>query len=70
MAHWKVSYMRRGSEPPYPFGKTSTMVCADTRDEAKAAVPASPRYPITASKTHLQCGALTFCRCHKLGLAQ
>lgn len=51
MPHWKVRFVRRGMEPPRPFGKTSVVVCAATRDEAKAQVPASPSYPCTASKT-------------------
>ena len=51
MTHWLVRYTRRGMEPPRPFGKTKTVVCAATRDQAKGRVNASPFYPITASKT-------------------
>lgn len=60
--HWRVSFMRRGSEPPRPFGKTVTIVCAPSREEAKALVPASPGYRITASLTDEPVGPLTFCQ--------
>ena len=63
MTHWKVRFMRLNSEPPYPFGKTSEVVCADTCDEAKQLVPASPHYPITASKTTERCGFTHHCHC-------
>lgn len=46
-----MRFTRRGMEPPRPFGKTKVVVCAATRDDAKAMVPASPHYPVTASKT-------------------
>jgi hypothetical protein len=36
-------------EPPRPFGKTSAIVCARTRQEAAGAVSASPGYPVTAT---------------------
>ncbi len=49
--HWKVKFTRRGMEPPRPFGKTSAVVCAASREEAKEMVPASSYYPITASAT-------------------
>lgn len=50
--HWRVAFMRRGMEPPRPFGKTSRVVCATNRKEAIAAVgtEASPGHPITASR--------------------
>jgi hypothetical protein len=31
---WKVRFMRKGSEPPYPFGKTHEIVEASSRLEA------------------------------------
>ena len=49
--HWKVRFTRRGMEPPRPFGKTSVVVCAESREAAKEMVPASPNYPVTASQT-------------------
>ena len=51
MTHWLVRYTRLGWEPPRPFGKTKTIVCAATRNEAKTKVRAAPCYKITASKT-------------------
>jgi len=51
LRHWRVKFMRRGMEPPRPFGKTSAVVCAESRAAAKEAVPASPGYPVTASET-------------------
>lgn len=51
LKHWKVKFTRRGMEPPRPFGKTSAVVCAASRKEALEMVPASPRFPITASIT-------------------
>lgn len=54
---WNVSYMKRGFEPPYPFGKTTETVFADSRLEAiekvKATGRASSFYPIKASKAKL-----------------
>ncbi len=64
MTHWLVRYTRRGMEPPRPFGKTKTIVCADTRDEAKTKVNASPSYPITASKTDEPVSFDQRCSCH------
>lgn len=63
MTHWLVRYTRRGMEPPRPFGKTKTVVCADTRDEAKARVNAASGYPITASKTDDAVSFLEHCSC-------
>jgi hypothetical protein len=63
MKHYRVKFMRRGSEPPRPFGKTEQIVCAESREEAKRAVPASPGYPITATPTDAKVGALSLCRC-------
>lgn len=64
MIHWRVTYMRRGCEPPRPFGKTVAVICAASREEAKTLVPASPGYPVTASRTDEPVGA--FARCsHK-----
>ena len=53
VTHWRVKFTRRGMEPPRPFGRTSLIVCAATRADAKSLVmvPASPQYPITASRT-------------------
>src|SRR4029079_2003697 len=51
LRHWKVKFTRRGMEPPRPFGKTTAVVCAESREAAKEMVPASPNYPITASET-------------------
>lgn len=51
MRHWRVRFDRRGWEPPYPFGKTESVVCTPTRETAKATVPTSPRFPVTASQT-------------------
>ena len=65
MHHWKVAYMRRGSEPPYPFGRTCEIVCAETRDEAKRCVPASPGYRITASRTDAKTRYGQTCHCLK-----
>jgi len=65
--HWIVRYTRRGWEPPRPFGKTSAVVCAASRDEAKTKVDASARFKITASKTN---EAVTFphhCYCNSSG---
>lgn len=49
--------MRKGFEPPMPFGKTREVVAAHSRAEAVAIVKqsgmASDRYPVTASKTVL-----------------
>ncbi len=53
MKQWKVKFMRKGSEPPYPFGKSERIVLAETKADAINAVRAdgvvSPRYKITAS---------------------
>jgi len=53
MKQWKVRFMRKGSEPPYPFGKSERIVAAETKANAIAAVRAegvvSPRFKITAS---------------------
>ena len=35
---WKVQFIRRGWEPPYPFGKTHEIVEASSRSEAIEAV--------------------------------
>ena len=64
MPHWRVKFTRRGDEPPMPFGKTSVVVCTNTRDHAKSVVPASPRYPITASKTLDAVSFGFYCGCY------
>lgn len=62
MAHWKVKFTRAGMEPPMPFGKTSAVVCATRREDAKAMVPASQGYPVSASK--VTCQTTWPYRCH------
>lgn len=62
-SHWKVKFTRSGMEPPMPFGKTSMIVCAANRDEAKSMVPASPGYPCTASATTDKVTFPHRCRC-------
>ena len=53
MKQWKVKFMRKGSEPPYPFGKSERIVLAETKAAAIDVVRAdgivSPRFKITAS---------------------
>ena len=61
--HWKVSFTRRGMEPPAPFGRQSHVVCADTRDAAKALVPASPYHKVTASAVDAPVTFTYVCRC-------
>lgn len=51
LKHWKMRFTRRGMEPPRPFGKTTVIVCAESREAARELVPASPNYPITSSAT-------------------
>jgi hypothetical protein len=50
---WKVKFMKRGWEPPYPFGKTQDIVEAPTRleaiDQVKRSGVVSAKYKITAS---------------------
>jgi hypothetical protein len=55
-ANGKLNFMRRGWEPPYPFGKSEKIVEAQNRLEAVEMVEIirrsgvlSPRYKITAS---------------------
>lgn len=62
-SHWCVKYTRAGMEPPMPFGRTSTVVCAASRDEAKAKVSASPWCNITASRTAEPVSFLQTCYC-------
>jgi hypothetical protein len=67
--HWKVRFTRRGMEPPMPFGKTTAVVCALSRQDAVDAVPASLGYPVTASATK---DAVTWpnrCRCLEVSSA-
>jgi hypothetical protein len=58
--HWLVKFMRRGFEPPMPFGKTHMVVAAKSRKEAIAIVHqsgmVSPMYHerITATPTSLE----------------
>lgn len=57
--HWLCKFMRRGFEPPMPFGKTRAVIAANTRQEAveilKASGMVSGDYPnVTASKTALE----------------
>ena len=63
MPHWKVRFMRRGIEPPYPFGKQVHVVCARTQEEAKEQVPANQGYPITASQTNAPVDFTYYCSC-------
>jgi hypothetical protein len=54
--HWLCKFMRRGFEPPMPFGKTRHVIAAKTREEAVAILKStgvvSPNYPkVTASRT-------------------
>lgn len=51
--HWTVKFMRLGQEPPHPFGSTTAVVCAESRDGAKSLVSgmANDYWPITASAT-------------------
>lgn len=56
--HWLVKFMRRGFEPPMPFGKTRDVIAAKSREEAVAILKStgwvSPNYSkVTASKTDL-----------------
>jgi hypothetical protein len=58
-AHWLVKFMRRGFEPPMPFGKTQMVIAAKDRSEAARILQSSgmvsPSYPkVTASKTDLE----------------
>ena len=50
---WRVKFMRRGWEPPYPFGKSEEVVIAASRREAIEIVMASgvvsPGYKVSAS---------------------
>jgi hypothetical protein len=50
---WKVRFMRKGWEPPYPFGKTHEIVEASSRLEAIEQVEqsgvVSAGYKVTAS---------------------
>lgn len=65
LKHWKVKFTRRGMEPPRPFGKTTAVVCAESREAAKEMVPASPNYPITVSATTAPVSFTYHCR-HKI----
>ena len=53
MRKWKVKFIRKGWQPPYPFGKSEEIVEAGSRREAIEAVKGtgvvSPHYKITAS---------------------
>ena len=69
MPHWKVKFTRRGWEPPRPFGKTSLVICAPTRTEAKERVPYSPSYKVTASKTDKPVSFGQICSCSEKGEA-
>ena len=52
---WKVKFVDRMMEPPYPFGKQEVIVMADNRNDAKRRVRdkyrslISQRYKMTAS---------------------
>jgi hypothetical protein len=50
---WKVKFMRRGWEPPYPFGKTHEIVEASNRldaiEQVKRSGVVSAGYKITAA---------------------
>ena len=50
---WRVKFMRRGWEPPYPFGKSEEVVIAASRREAIEIVTGSgvvsPGYKVSAS---------------------
>jgi hypothetical protein len=61
--HWLVKFTRRGMEPPLPFGHTSEVVCALSRQDAVEQVPASPRYPVTATRTDQPVTFTHHCSC-------
>lgn len=63
--HWLVKFTRLGMEPPLPFGKTSAVVCALTREDAFSQVPMSPNYPATATRTDKPVTFTHHCRCAK-----
>lgn len=63
MKHWLVKYTRLGMGPPWPFGKTSTVVCAESSDAAKCRVNASPHYRVTASVTDAPVQWPNTCHC-------
>lgn len=66
MKHWRVKYTRVGMEPPLPFGKVSTVVCAASRREAIESIgDASPMFRISASVTEDPVGFFRFCSCKK-----
>ena len=50
---WRVKFLRRGWEPPYPFGKSEEVVTAASRREAieivKGSGVVSPGYKVSAS---------------------
>lgn len=57
--NWLCKFMRKGFEPPMPFGKTNMVVAANTRTEAieimKNSGMVSSQYPkVMASKTYLE----------------
>lgn len=62
-SHWRVKFMRRGMEPPRPFGKTEMVVCALSREDAKEVVPYSYGYPVTATKTQADVSFGRHCSC-------
>jgi hypothetical protein len=63
--HWLVKFMRRGDEPPRPFGKTSAVVCALSREDALNQVPRSTYYPATATRTDKPVTFTHHCSCTK-----
>lgn len=63
--HWRVKFTRRGMEPPLPFGRTSEVVCAPSREDALNQVPMSPNYPATATRTDEPVTFTHHCSCAK-----
>ena len=72
MKQWKVRFMRKGSEPPYPFGRSERIVLAETKADAIEAVRAdgvvSPRFKITAHANQSNRGGLTDTRSDEGGI--
>lgn len=66
MHHWLVKFTRREMEPLLPFRKTSAIVCAATREDAKEKVPASPCHRVTASKTTMPVTSPHHCFCNEV----
>ncbi len=71
LRHWKVTFTRRGCEPPRPCGMTVAIVCAESRDEAKRQVPSAPGYRVSASLAGdgARIGYPFNCRCGRQAVA-